>query len=172
MPLFNSPERAARKAERERMFAAEEARAKQRRLDDQREQRQRRHARTGYGQSAGYGVTIHTDGTVDIGSADMGDLLHTTLAGSRAALETLESARSRVTATRLVALGVLAFAVPKHDRRMVMTITSPGGFEAVIVVDGSDEVNLRQWIAWFNRKAALAAEQEAAGGPQDVRPGD
>lgn len=181
MPLFNSPEREARKAERKRMFAEEEERAQARRREERaqavkaaqeaplREKRER-HLRTGYRQSdgrvndkGGYGVTVHDDGPVSIGDREIGDYLETRLAGLHAELETLESARTRVTATRLVALGILAFAVPKRDPRRALVLTGPGGFEAVIVVDGSDEVHLRQWVAWLNRQGALAAERESAG---------
>jgi hypothetical protein len=178
MPLFNSPEREARKAERERMFAEEEERARIRRREERAQavkaaqeaplrERRERHARTGYGQNAGrindkggYGVTVHDDGRVTIGDPDIGDYQETRLPGLHAELETLESARTRVTATRLIALGVLAFAVPKRDRRRVLVLTGPSGFEAVIVVDATDEVHLRQWVAWLNRQGARAAAGE------------
>lgn len=180
MPLFNSPERQTRKAERERMFAEEEERARARRqeavaqarreleLAPLREKREC-HARTGYDQhvgrvngKGGYGVTVHDDGRVSIGDAEIGDYLETTLPGLHATLETMDAARDRVTVTRLLALGVFALAVPKRDRRRVMVLTGPGGFEAAIVVDASDEVHLRQWVAWLNRQGAQAAVRDEA----------
>jgi len=177
MPMFNSPEREARKAERKRMFAEEEQRAQARQREERAQavkaaqeaplrEKHERHARIGYGQNAGrvndkggYGVTVHDDGRVTIGDPTIGDYQETRLPGLHAELETLESAQSRVTATRLLALGVLAFAVPKRDRRRIMVLTAPEGFEAVVLVDATDEVHLRQWVAWLNRQGAQAAER-------------
>jgi hypothetical protein len=180
MPLFNSPDRAARNAERERMFAEEKERSRQRAEQYKEEERARREqapirekqariARTGYDQHAGrvngkggYGVTVHDDGTVSIGDREIGDYLETTLPGLHAELETLDAARDRVTVTRLVALGVFALAVPKRDRRRILALTGPGGFEAAVVVDATDEVHLRQWVAWLNRQGAQAAVRDEA----------
>ncbi len=94
---------------------------------------------------------------MSIGDREIGDFLETKLPGLRGQLETLEAARDRVTVTRLVALGVFALAAPKRDRRRVLALTGPDGFEAALVVDGTDEVHLRQWVAWLNRQGAAAS---------------
>lgn len=170
MPMFereSAEARAKRKADRERMYREENERFRAGREQEEIAKRRAALVRTGYGMNAGrvnghggYGVTIHDDGTVDIGTAEIGDHLQTTLPGLHADLETLESAKSRVTATRLLALGLLAFAVPKRDRRRVLVLTGPDGFEAAIVVDASDELHLRQWVAWLNRQGAQAGAPE------------
>lgn len=171
MALINrdSTARDARKADRDRMFREEEERAQLRREREESARRRDALVRTGYGVKAsadapdgvgGYGVTIHNDGRVSIGNPDVGDFVEGQLPGLRAALETLEEARGRVTVARLLALGVFALAVPKRDRRRVLAISGPDGFEAAIVVDASDEVHLRQWVAWFNRQGAQAAARE------------
>ena len=54
--------------------------------------------------------------------------------------------------TRVAALGILALAVPKTDKRMFLIITGEQ-FEAAIPVDASDQAHLRGWIAAFNTKA-------------------
>jgi hypothetical protein len=169
--MFNraTPEqRAAREAERSEMFREE---MRQSRI---RAKRERIEARGYTGEDGrvdgkgGYGVTIHDDGTVSAGDRELGDYLEGPLVGMHASLETLEQARSRVTVTRLVALGVLAFAVKKHDRRRVLALTGRDGFEAVLIVDSSDEVHLRQWVAWFNRQAGLAEKKAEEGAPADA----
>jgi hypothetical protein len=171
MALINrdSAARDARKADRDRMVREEEERAQLRRKNEELARRRANLMRTGYGLKAGtgipdsvggYGVTIHDDGTVSIGDPDIGDFVEARLPGLRATLETLEQARDRVTATRLLALGVFALAVPKRDQRRVLAISNAEGFEAAIVVDASNEVHLRQWVAWFNRQGAQAAARE------------
>lgn len=153
-------ERDARAAERISMIREEERQTRIR-------ERTQRIETSGYGPKdrrindiGGYGVTIRDDGTVTAGYPDLGGYAEGPLIGTRATLETLEQAGSRVTATRLLAFGVLAFAIKKHDRRRILALSGPGGFEAVLVVDGSDEVHLRQWVAWFNRQAALAEQKD------------
>lgn len=159
--IFSSPERTARKAERERMYAAE---AEKVRLDRERAELQRRrdyNAAHGYswtagrvGRLGGYGIWITEDGAVTVGDPKLGESLTTQIAGAHASLETLAEAHDRVTAGRVLALGLLALAVPKRDPRRLLVITAPGGFEGVVVVDGSTETHLRQFVASFNRLGA------------------
>lgn len=167
MSVFNRTtpeERAAREAERSEMVREE---IRQTRIRTKRERIEARGYTSEDGRidgKGGYGVTIHDNGIVSAGDRDLGDYLEAPLVGMRASLETLEQARSRVTATRLIALGVLAFAVKKHDHRRVLALTGSDGFEAVLIVDSSDEVHLRQWVAWFNRQAGLAEKKDDQAG--------
>jgi hypothetical protein len=170
MAVFNrtSPEdRAKREAERSAMIQEE---IRQTRIRTKKERVEARGYTAEDGRvdgKGGYGVTIHDDGTVSVGDRDLGDYVEGPLVGTRATLETLEQARDRVTATRLIALGVLAFALKKHDPRRILALSGPNAFEAVLVVDGSQEVHLRQWVAWFNRQAVLAEQkgERPADGP-------
>lgn len=151
--MFN----ATPKSERQKMFAAEERAARLR-------ERRERIERYGYAPDdgrvddfGGYGVTLHAeDGTVIVGDPEVDEPVTLPLAGLHVRLESLAEARDRVTATRLVALGLLALAAPKRDRRQVLVLDSPSAGEAVIVVDSTNEAHLRQWVAWLNRRAAAA----------------
>jgi hypothetical protein len=145
------------KDQRQRMLAEEAEQARIRRKRERVEQR-------GYGAEdgrvndlGGYGVTLNPDdGTVTVGDAELEEPVTLPLASSRARLETLAEARDRVTAARVAMLGVWALAVPKRDRRRALVIEARDAGEAVAVVDGTDEAHLRQWVAWFNRRAAAA----------------
>ena len=152
-----SPEQAARRAELDRMYAAEDERLRIARRRDQ-------IARKGYswtdgraGRLGGYGVWIsgmEPESSVTVGDRSLGDAPTTRLAGAHAHLETLAEARDRVTLGRVVALGLLALAVPKRDHRLFLLITGEGGFEAGAVVDGSTEVHLREFVTSLNRLGA------------------
>lgn len=160
--LKQSPEqRAARKAEVARMLAAE---AEQTRIRDKRDRVTARGYTAQDGRIddvGGYGVSLIEDGTVvRAGDPEFGDAVTLPLAGAKASLETLAEARDRVTAGRVLALGVLALAVPKRDRRRVLVLRAVDGTEAAVVADGTDEVHLRQWVAWFNRRSAAAETAE------------
>jgi hypothetical protein len=159
-----SPERAARKAERERMYAAEDERIRIARGQDEITRRRNEIARKGYawtdgrtGRLGGYGVWIsgmEPESSVTVGDRSLGDAPTTRLAGAHAQLETLAQARDRVTLGRVAALGVFALAVPKRDYRLFLLITGADGFEAGVVVDGSTEVHLREFVVSFNRLGA------------------
>lgn len=155
---MSEQDRDTRKADRERMLAEE---AEQSRIRRKREQVAARGYRPDDGRVddlGGYGVTLDPDaGTVTVGDPEVGESVTLPLAGARARLETMAEARTRITATRLLAIGILAAAVPKRDRRRVLVVEAPARGEAVVVVDGSDETHLRQWVAWLNRRAAAAA---------------
>jgi hypothetical protein len=171
MSVFNrtSPEdRAKREAERSVIIQEEIRQTRIRTKKERIEARGYTSEDSRVNDIGGYGVTIRDDGTVVAGDRDLGDYVEGPLVGTRATLETLEQARDRVTATRLIALGVLAFALKKHDPRRILALSGPNAFEAVLVVDGSQEVHLRQWVAWFNRQAALAEQKGAP--PEDGVP--
>lgn len=168
MPLRRSQER---KAEVAAMFAREEEQAVARqqryaeeaalnkRVDVQMARELRtRVDRWGYNMHDNYGVTANGDGTVTIGDPRFEDSATVPFAAARAEIETPANARARVTATRVAALGILALAVPKTDKRLLLVITS-GGTEVVNLVDGSDAVHLRKWVAAFNTQAASLGSQ-------------
>lgn len=115
--------------------------------------REIRAGRSGYSMHDNYGVRANGDGTLTIGFSFLEDSVTVPFAGAHAEIETLADARSRVTATRVAAFGILALAVPKTDKRLFLVITS-GSVEVVNPVDGSDGVHLRKWVAAFNTQAA------------------
>lgn len=155
--MFNSTS----KEERRRMFAEEKAAARLRERRERVEQRGYTAEDRRIDDIGGYGVTLIEDGTVvAVGDPELEGMVTLPLAGVRARLETMAEARDRVTAGRVVALGVLALAVPKRDRRRVLVVESPSVGEAVVVVDGTDEAHLRQWVAWLNRRGAAAGTAE------------
>jgi hypothetical protein len=141
-----SEKRAARRAEQAAIFERERQRTAARELRE-------RADTSGYTMDDNYGVRANGDGTVTVGIANADDSVTMPFAGAHAAIETPADARSRVTATRVAAFGILALAVPKNDRRLFLVITS-GSIEAVNVVDGSDSGHLRKWVAAFNTQAA------------------
>jgi hypothetical protein len=77
------------------------------------------------------------------------------LVGAHATLETTGDVHRRVTATRLLATGVFAFALKKKrdDRTLWLTIEGHG-FQAVAEVDPKNERVARAWMAEFNTRAA------------------
>src|SRR6202012_21975 len=118
MGLFDRESAEERDARRAKIAAYDAQYAEEARI----ERKRRQIAKTGYGPrvgrvdgKGGYGVTIHDDGTVAIGDREIDDYQECPLWGMRATLETLGQARDRVTATRLLALGVFALAAPKRD---------------------------------------------------------
>lgn len=169
-----SPERQQR-AEADRAYWAElaERTREANKLAEHRaelQQRSDRIAKYGYPQGnaiRSYGVTFHEDQTITIGTPELGDGVTGPLAGAHATLENIGTVSSRVTVTRVAALGILALAVPKADKRKFLVVTGKD-FEAAIPVDARDEIHLRRWIATFNTEAAKAAASPALG--EDARP--
>jgi hypothetical protein len=81
------------------------------------------------------------------------------LAGAHATLETTGDVHRRVTATRLLATGVFAFALKKkHDDRTLWLTIEGQGFQAVAEVEPKNERVARQWMAEFNTRAAQAGQ--------------
>jgi hypothetical protein len=73
-------------------------------------------------------------------------------AGWHATLETGASVGSRVTATRLLAGGVLAFAAKKVTGDLYVIFTAPDGSDQhMATVPAKSETGVRHWIMKYNR---------------------
>jgi hypothetical protein len=96
-------------------------------------------------------TTFRTHGrALGVTSNDSARLL---VAGAQAAVETGADVRSRVTVTRLVALGVFALAARKRAGHVYITFTAPGeGVIHMVPVPVKHEAKARAWAAEFNRR--------------------
>ena len=71
------------------------------------------------------------------------------IVGATARVEAASDIKNRVTATRLVALGVFAFAAKKHSGHVYLTVEGDG-FEFVVEVPIKKEADARKFAAKIN----------------------
>jgi hypothetical protein len=97
-------------------------------------------------------ATFRTHGkALGVKSADTDRLL---AAGALAAVETGADVHGRVTATRLVTLGVFALAARKQAGHVYITFDTAEGTVHVVKVDVKHEAKARKWAAEFNQHRA------------------
>lgn len=85
------------------------------------------------------------------------------VAGARASVE-VGSAKKRITATRVLAVGVFALAAKKNETRVYLTIDFADGQEIVVELEHKQEAEARQ----FASQVTNAGAREAAAAPVSV----
>ncbi|MGC4934795.1 DUF2510 domain-containing protein [Gordonia sp. DT30] len=86
------------------------------------------------------------------------------IAGARAVVET-GAERKRITATRIVVVGILAAAAKKDETRLYLTITLGDGQVLVAELPRKDEAAARQFAATLTSAGATAGPTDAATPP-------
>jgi hypothetical protein len=77
------------------------------------------------------------------------------IAGAHARIETAGDVNSRITATRLVAVGVFALLLRKKEDHRTLWLTIQGqGYEIAVEVNRKYDLSTRRWVAEFNSRAA------------------
>jgi hypothetical protein len=76
------------------------------------------------------------------------------IAGATARLESSGDIERRITATRLVGLGVFALAFRKKKDHRTFWLTIDGaGYQILVEVDPKREAAARRWVTQFNNRA-------------------
>lgn len=85
------------------------------------------------------------------------------IAGARATVESSGDIERRITATRLVTLGVFALALRKKKDHRVLWVTIEGtGFQILTKASGGgmSEQSARRWVVRFNNLATALANSQ------------